>query len=162
MSDQHSTPEIVQSKATKPYPEYPLPPHPAGYWCKRIRGTLHYFGPRWKPSDPASAAAAADAALKEYLEKKDALHSGRKPREDAAALTVHDLVNRFLYAKAEKRDNGELSPRTWDDYKRATDELIAAFGKSRLVSDLDPDDFATLRTRMAKKWGPHRLGTTIQ
>src|SRR5262249_59177431 len=35
-------------------------------------------------------------------------------------------------------------------------------GKTRLVSDLDADDFAALRNRMAKQWGPHRLGTVIQ
>jgi integrase len=59
-------------------------------------------------------------------------------------------------------DVGELSPRTWTDYKDACDEIVAAFGKSRLVADLDPDNFASLRKRMANKWGPHRLGKTIQ
>lgn len=28
----------------KPYPEYPLPPHPSGRWRKIHRGTAHYFG----------------------------------------------------------------------------------------------------------------------
>src|SRR5262249_13227595 len=42
------------------------------------------------------------------------------------------------------------------------DEIVAALGKGRLVSDLRPDDFADLRKKMAKKWGPHRLGKTIQ
>src|SRR5262249_54139017 len=51
---------------------------------------------------------------------------------------------------------------TWGDYKTACDEIIDAFGKGRLVSDLRPEDFATLRKRLAKKWGPHRLGKTIQ
>jgi hypothetical protein len=35
-------------------------------------------------------------------------------------------------------------------------------GKARLVSDLDPQDFAGLRRKLAKKWGPHRLAVTIQ
>jgi integrase len=39
---------------------------------------------------------------------------------------------------------------------------MAAFGKSRLIADIDPDDFAALRTRMAEKWGAHRLGKNIQ
>jgi integrase len=30
------------------------------------------------------------------------------------------------------------------------------------VADLDPDDFATLRSKMAKRWGPVTLGNVIQ
>ncbi len=33
-------------RASKPYFDFPLTPHPAGYWCKSIRGKLRYFG-RW-------------------------------------------------------------------------------------------------------------------
>ncbi len=36
------------------------------------------------------------------------------------------------------------------------------FGKGRLVEDLGPDDFAALRKKMAKRWGPVRLGNVIQ
>src|SRR5262249_46793741 len=57
---------------------------------------------------------------------------------------------------------GELSPRTFEDYKGACDELVSAFGKNRLAADLAPDDFATLRGRMAAKWGPHRLGKMLK
>jgi hypothetical protein len=67
-----------------------------------------------------------------------------------------------LNAKRESVENGELSQRTWNDYKGAMDLLISEFGKSRLVSDLRPDDFTTLRNRMAKLWGPHRLTKCIQ
>jgi integrase len=155
MSDAHSTPDYTQSKPakpSKPYPEYPLFPHQSGQWAKKIRGTTRYFGP-W--ADP-------DSALAKYLDQKDALHAGRKPRPKPEGATVHDLVNRFLNAKQALVDAGELSPRTWTEYKRAYDQIVSAFGKKRLLEDLEPDDFGSLRNRMAKRWGSHLLSTMIQ
>jgi integrase len=155
MSAEHSTGSAVSgkpAKPSKPYPEFPLTPHPSGVWCKKIRGKLHYFG-TW--NDP-------DAALQAYLEQKDALHAGRTPRPDPEALTVKDLANAFLNAKQALVDTGELSRLTWGDYKTACDEFVAAFGKNRLLADIAPEDFARLRVRMAQKWGPQRLGKTLQ
>jgi integrase len=140
------------AKPSKPYPEFPLTAHPAGYWCKKIRGKLHYFGP-W--NDP-------DGALQKYLDQKDALHAGRKPRADSEALTVQELANAYLNQKQTLVDAGELSALTFADYKRVAVELVKHTGKRRVVADLDADDFAALRTKMAKKWGPHRLKKSIQ
>jgi integrase len=155
MSDAHSTPAGAQDKParpTKPYPDFPLFPHATGYWAKKIRGKMYYFGP-W--ADP-------DGALTKYLEQKDALHAGRKPREAQEGFTVKDLANRFLNGKQRLVDGGELSPRTWTDYKEACDLVVSKFGKGRLLTDLDQEDFAGLRNKMAKKWGPHRVGKVIQ
>src|SRR5689334_2693865 len=152
MSEPHFSSPTDPGKPAKPYPDYPLFPHAAGVWAKKIRGKMHYFGP-W--SDP-------DGALEKYLEQKDALHAGRKPRPDTDGLTVKDLCNAFLNAKAQARDVGELTPRSWQDYKDACDLLVGHFGKSRLVGDLGPEDFAALRNKMAKRWGPKTLGNVIQ
>jgi integrase len=155
MSEIHSTAPTAsakRAKPNKPYPDFPLTAHPAGQWCKKIRGKLHYFG-SW--SDP-------DAALKKYLAEKDALHAGRKPRADAEGLTIKELANDFLNAKQALVAAGELSPRTWSEYKVMADELVAHLGKARLVTDLDPEDFASLRNKLAKKWGPHRLKKAVQ
>jgi hypothetical protein len=72
------------------------------------------------------------------------------------------LANAFLNAKQALVDTGELARLTWGDYKTACDEVVAAFGKGRLLADVGPDDFARLRDKLARKWGPHRLGKTIQ
>src|SRR4051794_11001388 len=93
-------------KPAKPYPEFPLFPHATKRWAKKIRGKMHYFGP-W--SDP-------DGALKKYLDQRDALHAGRKPRADTDYLTLRDLLNRFLTSKKVLLDAGEITPRTFDDY----------------------------------------------
>lgn len=158
MSEPHSTSPASPgkpakpTKQSKPYPDFPLTAHPAGYWCKKIRGKIHYFGPL---SDP-------DAALAKYLDQKDALHAGCKPREDTEGLTVKYLVNHFLNHKRGLVDTGELSPLTLGDYKSACDAIMASFGSSRLLADIGPDDFAKLRDKLAKKWGHQRLSKTIQ
>jgi len=146
------TPALHPVKPDKPYAEFPLFAHATGYWAKKIRGRMHYFGP-W--ADP-------DGALTKYLEQKDALHSGRKPRRDSEALTIKEAANAFLNAKDALLASGELSPHTRANYQRAAVELVAHMGKARLVSDLDPQDFASLRNKLARKWGPHRLAVTIQ
>ena len=151
MSETNSTTPATPDKPAKPYPEFPLFPHASGQWAKKIRGKMHYFGP-W--ADP-------DAALAKYLEQKDALHAGRKPRPEAGAATVKDVANDFLNAKQALVDTGELSPRTWADYKLVCDLAVAHLGKSRRADDLGPDDFAALRNKVAKKWGPERLGSKL-
>ena len=155
MSIDHSTTAANSGKSNKPakpYPDFPLTAHSVGQWCKKIRGKIHYFGP-W--ADP-------DGALEKYLAQKDDLHAGRTRRPDPDALTVEELANRFLAQRQSLVDSGELTALTWGDYKSACDEIMAAFGKGRLVSDLRPDDFAALRTRLAAKWGHHRVSKTIQ
>src|SRR5712671_3894339 len=105
-------------KPTKPYPDFPLFPHATRRWAKKIRGRLVYFGP-W--SDP-------DGALQKYLDQKDALHAGRKPRPDPHGLTVKDAVNAFLNHKKTFVESGELSRRMWADYKAATDLIVSHLG----------------------------------
>jgi integrase len=143
---------IAPGKPAKPYPDFPLFPHSSGQWAKKIRGHMHYFG-KW--DDP-------DAALNRYLEQKDALHAGRKPRPEVEGTTIKDAVNAFLRHKLALRDAGELSPRTWMDYKAACDMIIASLGKGRLVDDLDNEDFAKLRNKMVKRWSAVRVRDFIQ
>ncbi len=140
------------AKPAKPYPEFPLFPHATGRWAKKIRGKLHYFGP-WV--DP-------DSAVAKYLHQKDALHAGRVPRPESDGVTIRDLCNRFLTAKEQQRDAGDITARTFADYYTSCATLVAAFGKQRLVDDLAADDFETLRANLAKTRNPNTLGNEIQ
>jgi len=99
----HSTTKSMPKKPTKPYPDFPLFPHATRRWAKKIRGKTHYFGP-W--GDP-------EAALQKYLDQRDDLHAGRIPRTPGDALTVRDLVNRFLTSKRQQSQVGEIVPRTF-------------------------------------------------
>jgi integrase len=100
--------------------------------------------------------------LDKYNREKDALHAGRKPRPDANAVTVKEVANEFLNAKRALVEAGELSERTWNDYHQVAVMLVSHLGKTRLVDDLAPDDFASLRNRIAKRWGVHRVTKLIQ
>src|SRR5207302_1229254 len=104
VSEHHPTARPQTVKPAKPYPDFPLFPHATKRWAKKIRGQLHYFGP-W--DDP-------DGALAKYLEQKDDLHAGRKPREQevSAGVTVKVLCNAFLNHKEDGLKAGDLSPRT--------------------------------------------------
>jgi integrase len=162
MNADHSTPPVPadnpdnpvdnHAKPKKPYPDFPLTPHPSGRWCKKIRGKLYYFGP---VTDP-------DAALARYLEQKDDLHAGRTPRPDLATLTVKDIANRFLEAKQNAVAAGELALRTWKDYRAIMARMIDGLGSRRCVTTLDPQDFADLKKKLSHRNGPARMSTIVQ
>src|SRR5919204_4857245 len=142
MSENHPTAPAAAVKPPKPTPDFPLFPHATRRWAKKIRGQLHYFG-SW--DDP-------DGALRRYNEQKDALHAGRKPRPDPeGGLTIKQLCNDFLNAKQALIVSGELSRRTWQDYKEVCDRIVSTLGKGRLVEDLDPADFSKLRDKVAER-----------
>jgi integrase len=151
MSKSNSIKPRARSKPAKPYPDYPLTPHNNGKWVKKIRGQLYYFG-TWE--DP-------DGALKSYLDQKDALHAGRRQSDNPEGLSVFTLCGKFLTTKKRLLEAGELSVHSFADYTRVCQLLIKNFHKNRLVADLCPDDFERLRTSMAKRLGPVKLGNEI-
>lgn len=148
----HTKP-VQKIKPDKPYPEYPLFPHLSGQWAKKIRGKFHYFGP-W--NDPGSA-------LQRYLDERDDLYAGRKPRPKTRDdLTVRELLNRYLTTKKLLFDAGELSPRTYSEYKETCARIGIAFGLDRVVDDLTAQDFEALRKYLASRYGLTRLGNEVQ
>ena len=148
----------------KPYPDFPLSPHPGGKWQKKIRGKIHYFG-RWANRVNGKLVRIEgdgwEDALAVYNAQAADLHAGRTPRMTGDGLTVADLCNRFLTAKLRQQTAGELTARSFMEYRQATDLLVGSFGKDRLVDDLAADDFGQLRATMAERWGPVRLGNAM-
>lgn len=139
------------SKPAKPHPDFPLFPHASGRWCKKVRGKFCYFGP-WDD---------AQGALEKWLEQKDDLLAGRKPRAKSDELTLRELANSFLKVKTVRVNSGELSPVTLREYIRICRVVIDAFGKDRVVDDLDASDFEELRTELSSRLGAVALGVEI-
>jgi integrase len=146
----------AESKVEKPRPDFPLFPHPRGYWAKKIRGKMHYFGRTRDDPD-------GEQALARYLLDRDDLHAGRIPRAKVEGLTVRVLVNRFLTSKQRQADRAEIKPKTFSDYHAVAARLVRVFGPGRSVLDLGPDDFERLRGDIAKGRSAHTIkGQVIQ
>ena len=139
-------------KPKKPRPDFPLFPHARGYWAKKVRGKMRYFGP-W--ADP-------DRAVALWKAQQDDLLAGREPsvtevdddgKPVLPGITVKYLCDAFLTSKGEARDAGELTVGTFRQYLRACMLMADTFGRNRVASDLKPTDFAKLKTEARKGRG---------
>ena len=134
--------------------DFPLTKHPRGYWCKKCRGKLYYFGRI--DSDPTGQTAVA-----KWLAEKDYLLNGLTPPSSPGGLTVQELVNRFLTNKQDQLHSGELSERTFRQYDQNCGRLVESFGERRLVADLTSTDFGQLRAKLVEGRGPVALKNEI-
>jgi integrase len=143
-------------KLKKPRKDFPLFPHARGYWAKKVRQKLCYFG---KVADDLKG----EAALNLWLDQKDDLLAGRTPRNTPGdGLTIAALCNAFLTAKEQQRDSGDITKCSFAEYFRTCKFVVGSFGKTRLVDDLAADDFQALRAKLAKKYGVHKLSKEVQ
>jgi len=143
------------ARIRKPHRDFPLTPHPAGYWCKKVCGKIHYFGRL--DADPQGK-----AALQDWLDRKDEILAGLPPRADRKGILLGALCFAFMQSKEKKLASGEITARTRDEYKATCNRLCDAFTAERSVGALCPADFEKLRASIAKQWGPVRLGNEIQ
>ena len=101
------------NRPQKPYPDFPLSPHPSGMWQKKIRGKIHYFG-RWGRIRNGKMERIEgngwQAGLELYKAQADDLHAGRTPRIKPDGTTVANLCNQFLTAKLRLMESGEIAP----------------------------------------------------
>ena len=140
------------AKPEKPYAGFPLTPHASGKWCKKIKGTIHYFG-NW--SDP-------EGALEEYHRAKLNLEKGRpKPPAAATGLTIKGLVDAFLTAKERRRDVGDISGRTFDGLRTTGKRIADFFGRQTPVESLQPTDFADYWAMVSKTRNAVSVGNEI-
>jgi integrase len=148
----------------RPYPGFPLSAHASGAWQKKVNGTTRYYG-KWGVVRNGKLERLPDdgwkAALAEYEQHREADHAGRARRIPGDELTLRDICNSFLTAKKQLLDAGEITVRSFGEYRETTDRLIRVFGKDRVIDHLNAEDFQHLRADIQKTCGPVRLGNVI-
>lgn len=151
MTVKHST-KRPTSKPAKPK-DFPLFPHAAGQWAKKVKGKLRYFGV-W--DDP-------DAALELWLHQKDYLIAGRIPPPlGHTSLTVKELCNQFLDSVKRKVATGERAEKTFHNYVITAKKVCQHFGKQTPVESLNKDQFAKLRYKWATEVSLNTLAGRIR
>lgn len=124
---------------------------PSGQWCRTHNGRRHYFGRE------------RDEALAKHDAEWEYLTQGKRPPEpgeDGYGCDVALACNAFLTSKEAKLKDGRIEHRTFSDHLEICELIVTHFGRERLVSDLRPSDFRTLRDRLSRGTKRKRLGAT--
>jgi len=111
------------AKPAKLYDGYPLFAATNGQWCKKYKGKRYQCGP-W--ADPT-------AALARWHEIRNELEVGNELPAKKGQLTVDYLVNAFLDSKNAQLQRGDLSPKTFRQYKPIAAWLRDSLGADRAV-----------------------------
>lgn len=161
----------------KPYADFPLTPQSGGYWMKRIRGRLRYFG-RWgrivKGEMVRLEGDGWEEALRLYDAQKAALYAGREPeppepereKEKKDVVRLNELCDYFMQSKLKARRAGKISDGMWHEYDRTCNLLMATWGKEAVIVEdgkllLKPRDFSELMEDLEKRFGPVRQANEI-
>lgn len=134
-------------------------PHASGAWQKKIRNKVFYFG-RWATRVQGRLVPLPDDGRAEALKMYEAvavdLKAGRTPRPSSDELTLEELCEEFLAAKASLVSSNELSQLTFRDLRQTAQSVCNHFGKQRLVIAIYPSDFTSLRAVFAERFGVER------
>lgn len=125
----------MATKPKKPRPDFPLFPHAAGQWAKKIKGKLYYFGV-W--ADP-------QGALSRYREAFPYLNIGLPVPSDYTSLA--DILNAFDDDKKALLDAGRITERTYNEYMDVC-ETIATLGKYRPIEAITQADLRKLNHKL--------------
>lgn len=120
--------------------KFPLTLHRTGQYCKKIRGSFHYFG-----TDK-------EQALQRYLEQATYLHTGKgkKPEAIEGSILLKMLCNLYLEHQETRATIGEVKLRHVSDQTLILRSLVKFVGPNRLVSDVSTIDLQSYRQRLIK------------
>lgn len=128
----------TSTRPAKPYPDFPLYAHKIGRWAKKICGRTHFLGRGGIGKRPYAYT----------WQRGKTWRPARRPRRQPGvsdALTVQEMVARFLRAPALDVESRALDGRTWKEYESFGERMIRVFGGRASVQDLGLDDFLKLK-----------------
>lgn len=146
-------------KPPKPYPEFPLFPHQSGQWAKKINGSIRYFG-TW--DDP-------DKAFTLYESEKKAWELNINPRTmtilpslgNKNDLNIDDGINLFLDDVDARVNRGELSRRSYNDYKHSCQRVVKAVPRTFPINAMTTQQWAKVEKHLRDGLNPTTAGNHI-
>jgi integrase len=120
----------------KRQPTLTLTRHANGYWCKKIAGQIHYFGPRGGSEEDARKHLIA------YLHARELGGSAVAAQANSRDPELHQLATAYKGYYLGRIAAGHVKQRTWDDYDLALADFVARVGPRRKVSALTTADFS--------------------
>ena len=136
-------------RPVKPYDGFPMNVHPNGQWCKRINGTLRYFGNGdWRP------------ALARFNRESPYWYAGQTPPAESftvvgstthpptvpnAGPTLDEVGTRFWARELKRQRRGDICLESYLDTRRAVTAMFDHLGRKRRLLLLTPDDWADFR-----------------
>lgn len=128
----------MAKKSSRKGGELPLFLHRNGQWCKKVKGKFHYFG-----TDK-------DQALIQWATDRDRILAGLPPRCRDNSPTVAELANVYLELRRSDIARGEITERTLLEAEKSIRRLVDIVGRDAQPSQMDPEDFATIRDKLAE------------
>lgn len=123
--------------------KFPLHLHTNGQWAKKINGKRYYFG-----TDKAKA-------LERFKREVSDLYAGTTIASREPDITVRDICNRFIEARHQAVDRGEITLKSFGDYVELAQAVADHIGDIN-SHELRPIHFNRMLTEIAQRWGPVR------
>jgi len=120
------------------HPDFPLTVHPRGYWSKKVRGKVYYFGPLKD----------RDAALRLWLREKDYLLAGEIPPTHEHSITVRELLDKHLADVDDRIVAGKLACKTRGDYRAVRRLFEQSMVVGLPVKALKPEHFTVMERHL--------------
>lgn len=135
--------------------DFPLYRHVKGLWAKKLRGRFYYFG---RVEDDPDGQKALDL----WLEQRDDILAGRKPRQSGGRLSVEDACNHYLDHLEAEAELGNIGLRWYEDVRRSLAVFLEAVGRHWSVEGMRPDDFAEATKRFHRTRKGKASPVTVQ